>query len=80
MAHENLTEVTGQMLRVAEAVGKGTITKKAIKGKSFGQWVNFEAGGKRLKGIVVSKKGSAFVVQTFGKSGVERVYHVELTK
>lgn len=80
MAHENLTEVTGQMLRIAETVGKGTLSKKDIKGKSFGDWVNFESGGKRRKGVVVSKKGSAFVIQTFGKSGIERVYHVELTK
>ncbi len=79
MAHESLTEVTGQMLRLGE-VDKGTFAKKDIKGKSFGSWVNFDSGGKRLKGIVVSKKGSAFVVQTFGKNGVERVYHVELTK
>ncbi len=78
MAHENLNEVVGRALAVEQSVGKGTFRKKDIKGKSFGDWVNFESGGKRHKGVVVSKKGSAFVVQTFGKAGIERVYHVEL--
>lgn len=80
MAHENLNEVVSRALSIEQSTGKGTLKKKDIKGKSFGDWVNFDSGGKRRKGIVVSKKGSSFVVQTFGKSGVERVYHVELTK
>lgn len=80
MARENLNEVIGRALAVEQNIGKGTFGKKDIKGKSFGDWVNFESGGKRRKGVVVSKKGSAFVIQTFGKSGIERVYHVELTK
>jgi len=80
VAHENLNEVVSRVLSISEDIGKGTFKKKDIKGKSFGDWVNFDSGGKRRKGVVVSKKGSSFVIQTFGKSGVERVYHVELTK
>lgn len=78
MAHENLNEVVGRVLLIEGSIGKGTFTRKDIKRKNFGDWVNFESDGKRRKGIVVSKKGSAFVIQTFGGGGIERVYHVEL--